>query len=255
MKKNLPKVSVIIPVYNEEKYILKTLQSIIKQQYDNYEIIIVNNNSSDDTEILIRYFIAKTPTRVPITYMLEQRQGTNFARECGRKLAKGDIIALLDADCLPSYNWLSNGVETLQNNNTVAASGAYYYYDANIFVKLFSLFTQLTIFKLANYIIQKRNKGAILIGGNIFVSAYLLEGIGGFNTNSTFYGDDLDLALKLSKMGRIKFTTILTIKTSSRRFKAIGFWKVNRQYQTIFKNLVFGKNLSTKQTLEMVHPR
>ena len=252
---NQPKISVIIPVYNEEKYILKTLRAIISQDYKNYEIIIVNNNSTDDSESLIKYFIETTPTSIEITYLKEYRQGTNYARECGRRYATGDIIALLDADCLPDFYWLNNGMTTLKKHNVVAVSGAYFYYDANIFIKLFSLIVQLIGFKFINYIIQYKKKGAILIGGNVFASAYLLEGIGGFNTNLTFYGDDIDLAIKLSKFGKVKFATALAIKTSSRRYKAIGFWKVNKQYQTIFKDLILGKNISTAQSLELIHPR
>lgn len=250
-----PRVSVIIPAFNEEKYILKTLRAIISQSYKNYEIIIVDNNSTDSTESLINYFIQKTPTSITINYLKEKRQGTNFARECGRRFASGDIIALLDADCLPDYYWIAKGVATLKKENVVAVSGAYFYYDSNLAVKLFSLLSQLTVFKLVNYLIQVKNKGAILLGGNIFVSAYLLEGIGGFNTNLTFYGDDIDLAIKLSKHGKIKFTSSLTIKTSSRRFKSIGFWQVNKKYQSVFKDLLLGRTITQHQSLELIHPR
>jgi glycosyltransferase involved in cell wall biosynthesis len=251
----LPKVSVVIPVYNEEKYILQTLNRIVSQSYKNYEIIIVNNNSTDNTDAIIKYFLTKTPTTIDIEYVTEYRQGTNYARECGRRLATGDIIALLDADCLPDFYWVQNGAKKLQSKNTVAATGAYFYYDANIFLRLFSLISQLTIFKLVNRIIQHTKKGAILIGGNAFMNAALLQRVGGFNTNLTFYGDDIDIAIKLSKYGFVSYSTILTIKTSSRRYKACGFWKVNKKYQTIFKDLLLGKTLTESQTIELVHPR
>lgn len=253
--KTTVKVSVIIPVYNEEKYILKTLNRIISQSYQNYEIIIVNNNSTDATDTIINYFIKTTPTTIPITYVTETRQGTNYARECGRRLSTGDIVALLDADCLPDYEWVENGVKKLSNKNTIAATGAYCYYDANLFLKLFSLITQLSIFKLVNKIIQLRNKGAILIGGNAFLNKSVLNQVGGFNTNLTFYGDDIDIAIKMSKYGYVSYSTILTIKTSSRRYKACGFWKVNAKYQTIFKDLLLGKTITANQSLELIHPR
>jgi glycosyltransferase involved in cell wall biosynthesis len=255
MQSSNSKVSVIIPVYNEEKYILKTLNRIISQSYNNYEIIIVNNNSTDATDTIISYFIQTTPTTVPITYTTETRQGTNYARECGRRLATGDIIALLDADCLPDYEWVKNGAKKLSYKSTVAATGAYYYYDANIFIKLFSLFTQLSIFKFINKVIQWRKKGAILIGGNAFLNRGILNQVGGFNTNLTFYGDDIDIAIKMSKYGFVSYSTILTIKTSSRRYKACGFWKVNAKYQTIFKDLLLGRTITANQSLELVHPR
>lgn len=245
----------MIPVYNEEKYILRTLNKIISQSYNNYEIIIVNNNSTDATDTIVKYFIQTTPTTIPIQYVTESRQGTNYARECGRRLADGDIIALLDADCLPDYNWVANGAKKLTTKNIVAATGAYFYYDANIFIKIFSLLTQLSIFKFVNKIIQWRKKGAILIGGNAFLNRGILNQVGGFNTSLTFYGDDIDIAIKMSKYGFVSYSTILTIKTSSRRYKACGFWKVNKKYQTIFRDLLLGKSISASQSLELIHPR
>jgi glycosyltransferase involved in cell wall biosynthesis len=250
-----PKVSVIIPVFNEEKYILQTLNAIISQSCKNYELIIVDNNSTDATNTIIKYFIQSTPTSIPITYVTEQRQGTNYARECGRRLATGQIIALLDADCLPDFYWVNNGCKTLQQKKTVAATGAYFYYDASILLKMFSLISQLIIFKLINRMIQINKKGAILIGGNAFINAALLQTVGGFNTNLTFYGDDIDIAIKLSKYGNVSYATVLTIKTSSRRFKACGFWKVNKKYQTIFKDLLLGKTITSSQSMELMHPR
>ncbi len=250
-----PKVSVIIPVYNEENYIVKTLNAITAQDYKNYEIVIVNNNSTDASNEMIKRFIQKTNFSGGIVYETEYRQGTNYARECGRRLATGSIIAMLDADCVPDYYWVSSGVKELQQKNVVAATGAYFYYDASFLLRTFSLISQITIFKLVNRIIQWKKKGAILIGGNAFIKTDALAEIGGFNTNLTFYGDDIDIAVKLSKFGKVNYATMLTLKTSSRRYKALGFWKVNLKYQTIFKDILLGKHISSQESFELVHPR
>ena len=250
-----PKVSVVIPAYNEEKYIFKTLTGIASQSYKDYEIIVVNNNSTDATEKIINYFLHKKLTSIPITIVNETRQGTNYAREAGRRLAQGEIIALLDADCLPNYYWIENGVKKLKHTNTVAATGAYYYFDANIFLRIFSYLSQLIVFKIVNRIIQWKKKGAILIGGNAFVSKVHMQMIGGFNTNLTFYGDDTDIAIKLSNYGNVSYSSSLTLNTSSRRYKALGFWNVNKKYQAVFKELITGKMLSQTQSLELMHPR
>ena len=253
--KQTPKVSVIIPVYNEEKYILKTLNAINFQSYSNFEVVVVNNASTDASDEIINHFIQKNSSSIPFLYKIEYKQGTNYARECGRNIASGEIIALLDADCIPSYNWISNGVKKLQKKEVIAATGAYFYYDASWLLRVFSLASQLTIFKIVNNIIQYRKRGAILIGGNAFIKTELLDLIGGFNTNLTFYGDDIDMAVKLSKLGKLSYSYNLTLKTSSRRYKALGFWKVNKKYQNIFKELLKGKGISSQQSLELVHPR
>lgn len=99
---NLPPVSVLIPAFNEEEYILQTLNALMAQDYPRFEIIIANNASTDLTAIIVQEFIDKhTTAGRPIHLVHENRQGTNFARECARLKATGSIVAQLDADCIP----------------------------------------------------------------------------------------------------------------------------------------------------------
>src|SRR5689334_20387724 len=97
------KISVIIPAYNEEQALAATIQSVLDQNYPNFEIIIVNNASSDNTQEIAQRF--------PVKVVLEPRKGLLYARERGRKEATGEIIANIDADCLPKSNWLSSGIK------------------------------------------------------------------------------------------------------------------------------------------------
>ena len=64
MDNNLPKISVIVPVYNTEKYLSKCLDSIVNQSYENIEIIIVNDCSSDDSEKIIKEYEQKYPNKI-----------------------------------------------------------------------------------------------------------------------------------------------------------------------------------------------
>ena len=123
----MSKVSVIIPAYNEEKYILQTLSALLKQDYPCFEIIIADNASTDSTSLLIKQFIDKQPlSGISIQLKYENRQGTNFARECARQAATGSIIAQIDADCIPSSNWISKGVLSLgTNQKRIAVTGPY----------------------------------------------------------------------------------------------------------------------------------
>lgn len=91
------KVSVIIPTYNRSKLLLEAVDSVLNQTYRDFEIIIVDDGSTDDTEQKISRYAGK------VTYIKQQNAGVNAARNHGISLAKGGYIALLDNDDL----WLN----------------------------------------------------------------------------------------------------------------------------------------------------
>jgi len=87
-------VSIIIPAYNAEKYITDTINSVIAQTYKNWEIIIVNDGSTDNTEKVIRQGF----TDERIKYYYQKNAGVSFARNFGMTKSEGEFIAFLDAD-------------------------------------------------------------------------------------------------------------------------------------------------------------
>ncbi|MEK7075763.1 MAG: glycosyltransferase [Patescibacteria group bacterium] len=94
MKKD-PLVSIIIPAYNAEKYIKTTINSALKQTYQNIEIIVIDDGSTDKTKNIIQSI--QDPR---IIYIHQENQGQSAARNAGIKIAKGEYIALLDSDDL-----------------------------------------------------------------------------------------------------------------------------------------------------------
>lgn len=250
------KVSVLIPVFNEEKYIIRTLRAILSQDYPDYEVIIVNNGSTDKTAEIISEFLNNLPEdSKPVTFVFEGRKGTNYARECARKLAIGNIIAQLDADCVPHKDWISIGARYLEYKNVVAATGPYYYYDGSFIMRTMALLSQSLTYPIINTIVQLAKRGGIIIGGNAFIKTAVLAKAGGYNTDFTFYGDDVDIAQRISAFGWITYSNNLVLNTSSRRYSALGFWKVNKKYQAFFWNLVFKKDIQLQETIELNHPR
>ena len=95
LEKQQKKISVIIPVYNAEKYIRETLDSIIKQSYKNREIILIENGSKDRGPDIIQEYAAKYPE---IHIIKGSGKGPGAARNRGIRLAKGDYIMFADAD-------------------------------------------------------------------------------------------------------------------------------------------------------------
>jgi glycosyltransferase involved in cell wall biosynthesis len=92
--------SVMICCYNSEKYLRETLDSIINQTYKNWEIVAINDGSTDKTEDILLEYKSKG---VPITYFRQKNQGFAAARNKAMELSKGEWIAIIDHDdvCLP----------------------------------------------------------------------------------------------------------------------------------------------------------
>lgn len=87
-------VSVIMPTYNREKVIQRAIKSVLRQSYQNFELIIVDDGSTDDTEHTVRLF---NDERI-LYYKCRDNYGANHARNIGLQMAKGEIIAFLDSD-------------------------------------------------------------------------------------------------------------------------------------------------------------
>jgi glycosyltransferase involved in cell wall biosynthesis len=107
-----PLVSVVIPVFNGTKYIIPTLESVLQQTYDHYEIIIIDDGSTDQLKALLEPYLTKFPTK--IKYFYQENQGLSATRNQGIKLSSGELIALLDADDLFYPNKLAEQVAIFQ---------------------------------------------------------------------------------------------------------------------------------------------
>ena len=220
------KISIIIPAYNEEKYLEETLKCVLNQDYPDFEIIVVDNNSTDRTSEIAKSFGVKV--------FLEKNKGTGWAREKGRLEANGEVLAFLDADCLPNSDWLSRGVKYFEKKDVVALTGPYDYYDSENWYRIFFLLIQKYIYSFFNFFLQKLNRGAVIIFGNCFIRASVLKDLGGIDTSITFYGDDTDIAKRVSKKGKVIFDSKLTMRGSSRRLKKEGIIKIPFLYVFFF---------------------
>ena len=104
-----PLVSVIVPVYNCERYLGFAIQSILEQDYHPFEIIVIDDGSTDDSSEIARSF-------KEVHYIYQSNQGVAVARNVGIAVAQGEFIAFLDADDLWAPNKLSVQVDYLLKN-------------------------------------------------------------------------------------------------------------------------------------------
>ena len=122
------KVSVIIPCYNQAQYLDETLQSVYNQTHQNWECIIVNDGSTDNTEAVARQWLQKN-TR--FKYIYKDNDGLSSARNSGLQVATGDYVQFLDSDDLIKSSKFEEQLEDLQQAQ-VSISDYFSFVDGDI---------------------------------------------------------------------------------------------------------------------------
>jgi len=214
--KGLPFVSVVIPAYNEENYLLSCLESIGKQDYaGEYEVIVVDNASTDNTAKIALDWGAKV--------VYESKRSPACARQKGAEVATGEIIAFIDADTQAPACWLSTIVSRfIREPATVVISGPYAYCDAGRIAKIAS-YAGSFINIIVDQLFRKAfNKGGAIWGCNFAVRRSALLEVGGFDTSIKFYGEEYELSLRLKRAGKGGIIPRLFVLTSARRLKRMG---------------------------------
>lgn len=125
----MPKVSIIIPVYNAEEYLGRLIKSLLKQDFEDYEVIFVNDGSKDDSlKVLKRE--SKKDKRIKV--FSQKNQGIARTRNLGISVAKGKYIMFMDNDDWPlTDNYISRYVEEIETGNYDVVMGGYQRIDSN----------------------------------------------------------------------------------------------------------------------------
>jgi glycosyltransferase involved in cell wall biosynthesis len=242
----VPRISFVIPAYNEEEIIARCLGAVMRAIAEvgcTAEVIVVDNASTDLT--------GEHAAAVPgVRVVDEPVKGLGPARQAGFLAARGDLIANVDADTEPSGRWLAFVLETFRRSpDIVALSGPFDYFDLpavwRVPVRAFYLVAWLA--HLFNQHVL--HVGAMIQGGNFVIRRAALEAIGGFDTSIDFYGEDTDIARRLSKLGRVKWTFRLPMKASGRRLIAEGMVRTALRYTLNFVWVTFaGRPWTTTHT-------
>jgi glycosyltransferase involved in cell wall biosynthesis len=214
-----PKISFVIPAFNEAKNLPGCLKSIldeVKKEKASAEIIVVNNASTDETKQVVQGFFG-------VRLVDEYKKGITFARQAGYLASQGELIANIDADNRLPSGWLKKVlVEFAKHASLICLSGPPLYYDLPWFKRLVVWFYVRVVYLayLFNHFVLRL--GSVVQGGNFVVTRKALEQIGGFDTAIKFYGEDTDLARRLSHLGLVKFYLKLQIYSSGRRLAKEG---------------------------------
>ena len=223
-------ISLIIPAYNEEKYIGTCLDYVTKNSNGKFfEIIVIDNASTDGT--------AKVALNYPnVRVVYEDKKGLTKARQRGFIESKGDILAYIDADTQMPYGWYEKVLEEFtKNKNLVCLSGPAYYYDISKFRQFLIKTFYWKILAMPIYFLVRY----MIMGSNFVIRKDILEKIGGFDTSIEFYGEDTNIARRASRLGKVKFKMNFNIFMSGRRLKSQGFYKTGFIYIINYLSEIF----------------
>lgn len=231
-------VSVVIPAYNEAENIAQLLESLENQDYRDFEVIVVDNGSSDQTAVIAKSLGAKVIT--------EPRRGVAFARQAGFLAAQGKIIASTDADTILPKAWLSRIVSEFEKNPALAAFGGLYsLHSGTRFARIVLPRVTYPMWLADKYL----NKGWSLPGANMAVRKSAFLAVGGFNTEFQI-GEDAELSQRLRSIGAVILDKNFTVSTSGRRYRK-GLIRGIATYAPNFINRGFLKK-ETKGELSIV---
>ena len=191
-----PKVSVIIAVYNGARYIKKAIDSVLNQTCQSFEIIVIDDGSTDNTKEVLQSYI----DAVEIKYVYQENRGASAARNAGLKMASGTYIKFLDCDDILYLRQLELQVYNLDKDKCDVSCTAFDILYTNKIKKSFPIKTGKSV-TLASLI--ERDNGPL---HSYLIKKDTLMEVGGFDETLSHY-EDVDLWLRL----KIKGVVISTV--------------------------------------------
>ena len=238
-------VSVVVPLYNAESTIVQCIEALLGQTVPIDEIIIVDNNSKDNSYEVVRKFIENNSSRGNVRVVKEPKKGAASARNAGMNLAVSGIIAFTDQDCIPPPNWIENVIAAFENNSNaamVAGVGR-------------GAFTRTAIEKFTYLMREKTNSlsGACEFGeiscftGPVFMTMnaavkriVLSEGVRFDESFPAIGGEDVDICMQALKKGmHVMFLPELYVLHQERN-RITDIYKQNYSY-TLSEALILKK--------------
>ena len=220
-------ISIIIPTLNEEHYLPKLLGSIALQDFKDYEVIVVDSKSEDNTKKIALSFKNKIKA---IRFIETDKRNVSAQRNKGAGMAKGEILFFLDADGILPEGFLKKSIGELEKRKLIAAS---------VFLRPISKHIVDHIFyasgNLIFYLLQKIYPHSV--GSCIIAKREIHNKIKGFNPEIRL-AEDHDYVNRASKHG--KFGMLHTfIRVSTRRFEQEGRLKLGLKYFLAFFHRLF----------------
>jgi biofilm PGA synthesis N-glycosyltransferase PgaC len=197
-----PKVSVLVPAWNEEVGIMSTIESLLKNSYDNIEIVVINDGSTDNSDTLIKDFIRKyevnSTAGKSIVYHYQENGGKGTALNKGIELSTGEMVVSIDADSIAERDAIKNFVERFADPKVMAAVGN---------VKIGNTASIIATVQYLEFLFSFYFKRAESLLGSIYIiggaaGAFrreLFEKLGVYNVNNIT--EDIELSMRIQSAG------------------------------------------------------
>lgn len=133
MKNEFPFVSVIIPFFNEEEFFEETIQSVLNQDYENWELLLIDDGSTNKSTDIAKMFATEYSEKIKyLEHPGHTNRGASATRNKGIKSARGTLIAFLDADDIFEQNYLIKQIELFRKTNaSMICEATQYWYSWN----------------------------------------------------------------------------------------------------------------------------
>lgn len=197
-RKHQPKVAVIIAFRNESKNLQKLLDSLLAQEYQNYEVYLVNDHSTDDFQNILN---AYSDERIHLLHLNEGEKGKKSAITFGVTQCTAELLLFTDADCWMENNWISSMVDELESENSDWLSGPIFIHSKGTWIEDFQQLESAYLGAISRFCIKQKipttcNGANIMMRRNVFLEINGFEGI-----EQTPSGDDELLMQKLALAG------------------------------------------------------
>ena len=230
------KVSVIVPVWNTEKYLRKCLDSLVNQDFDDYEIVVVNDESPDNSEQIIQEYVNKYKN---VRALSKKNGGLSSARNYGIKYAKGDYLTFVDSDDYVDRNFLKElyGAITRDKSDIAVCEFSYLFEDGKTIWSHSNL--KYTDDSLKKYLLTPPMAPIRMVKKDLFKNLKFKEGI---------YYEDLELCPKLVKYAKkvsfidlslyyylMRDSSIMHQKTFNKKLEDI-YLVLDSNYEALYKD-------------------
>lgn len=198
------RVTVIVPSRNEEVNILNLLTDLSKQDYPTglFEIIVIDDNSSDNTAFIVEYFISQVPERkIRLLKLTEDHPNTAFKKKAishAIGISSGDLIVTTDADCRVGTKWLGTIVNFYESEKSRMIVGPVSFHNENSVFEKMQTVEFLSLIAITAGAI-KTGKPVMCNGANLAYEKSSFYEAGGFGDDLFSSGDDVFLMLKMKK--------------------------------------------------------
>jgi GT2 family glycosyltransferase len=215
---NWPRISVVVCSYNGSRTIRECCEGLKQLQYPNYEVIVVNDGSTDST--------AKVVGEFDYRLISTENMGLSHARNLGLKAATGEIVAYLDDDAFPDPHWLTYLAAAFMRSQHVGIGGP------NITIKEDGWLAECVGNSPGNptHILLTDLEAEHIPGCNMAFRKEALEAIGGFDPQFRIAGDDVDVCWRLQQAGGALGFSPAAMVWHHRRNSVQAYWKQQINY-------------------------